>query len=305
MPETNRPPAEPERVTLTCEDGTRLQGHFFAGSPRPDGSPVPPVLISPATGVRQHFYFRFAAWLAAQGHDVMVFDYRGIGLSLQGRLRDCRATLAEWGQQDQVAALEWLCERTGQAQVRLLGHSAGGQMLGLLPNHHRVARLVGVAASTGWFAAMRPTFAIVAQLVLRGIVPLGIRLQGHAPCSKVGLGEDLPAQVALDWARWCTAGGYATNAVQHAPDRDFHAAVRTPITVLHASDDNIATPGTVADLLRTFPGAPRQAHTLRPRDHGLAAIGHLDWFRHSHQALWPWMAQALRGELPPPAPQAP
>ena len=53
---------------------------------------------------------------------------------------------------------------------------------------------------------------------------------------------------------------------------------------------------TVADLLRTLPAAPRQAHCLRPRDHGLRHLGHLDWFRQSHQSVWPLMARAVRGE---------
>jgi len=81
----------PERVTIACEDGTVLTGHFVRATA---ASRHEPVLLCPATGVRQHFYFRFAAWLAEQGHDVLVFDYRGVGLSLHGPLKSCRATLA-------------------------------------------------------------------------------------------------------------------------------------------------------------------------------------------------------------------
>lgn len=292
----------PERVTIACEDGTVLTGHFVRATA---ASRHEPVLLCPATGVRQHFYFRFAAWLAEQGHDVLVFDYRGVGLSLHGPLKSCRATLAEWGQQDQTAALNWLVARTGQPQVLLVGHSAGAQMLGLLPNHGRVARAVGVAASTGWFQGMRPGFRMQARFAFGAFLPLGIRLKGYAPCSKIGLGEDLPATVATQWGQWCAAGGYATNAVRHTPDRDFHAAVTTPITVLHATDDDIATPATVADLLRTLPAAPRHAVPVTPAQHGLKAIGHIDWFRSSHRALWPLIGQALRGTLAAqPAPQA-
>lgn len=282
-----------EPVRITCADGVGLQGHFIQAS---GGSPDLPVLLSPATGVRQHFYLRFAQWLAAQGHDVLVFDYRGIGLSLQGPLRECRATLQEWGQQDQVAALNWLLQRTGQAQALMLGHSAGGQMLGLLPNHHRVARLVGVSASTGWFKGMRLGFRLRARLGLRLLVPLGALVKGYAPTAAVGLGENLPAGVARQWGQWCAAGGYATNATKRHPALDFHAQVRTPITVLHATDDDIANRATVADLLRTFPGAACTAHAIAPAQHGLRAIGHIDWFRQSHQALWPLLAAALRGQ---------
>jgi predicted alpha/beta hydrolase len=282
-----------KRIDITCADGVHLQGHFVPAS---GGTPGLPVLLSPATGVKQQFYLRFATWLATQGHDVLVFDYRGVGLSLHGRLKDSKATLAEWGQQDQVAALDWLLQHTGSDKALLLGHSAGGQMIGLLPNHHRVARLVGVSASTGWFRGMRLSFRLKARLGLRCLVPLGTLIKGYAPTAAVGLGENLPAGVARQWGQWCAAGGYATNATRGMPDRDFHRAVNTPITVLHAEDDDIATPATVADLLRTFPSAQKLALRIKPSSHGLKAIGHIDWFRVSHQALWPTIARALRGQ---------
>jgi predicted alpha/beta hydrolase len=285
---------QPEPVALACADGQRLQGHFFTA--RGD-APGAPVLISPATGVRQQFYWRFADWLAAQGHPTLVFDYRGIGLSLQGRLADSRARLVDWGRLDQVAALQWLLARTGAAQVVLVGHSAGAQMIGLLPNHDRVARLVGVAASTGWFGGMRLGFALKARLGLGLLVPIGTWLKGYAPTAWLGLGENLPAQVGLQWGRWCAAGGYATNAVRAGLADDFHAQVRTPIVVLHAEDDDIATPATVHDLLRTLPASPRATLRVKPRDHGLRGIGHLDWFRQSHQSLWPLLRRAVLGDV--------
>ena len=284
----------PDPVELACADGVRLQGHFFAA--RGDASAAP-VLISPATGVRQQFYWRFADWLASQGHPTLVFDYRGIGLSLVGRLADSRARLVDWGRLDQVAALQWLLARTGAAQVVLVGHSAGGQMIGLLPNHACIERVVGVAASTGWFGGMRFAFAMKARFGLRLMVPLGTLFRGYAPTAWLGLGENLPAQVARQWGQWCAAGGYATNAVRAGLADDFHAHVRAPIVVLHAEDDDIATPATVRDLLRTLPASPRATLRVRPSDHGLRGIGHLDWFRQSHQALWPLLRRAVLGEI--------
>jgi predicted alpha/beta hydrolase len=285
--------ASPSPLTVHCADGTPLQAHVFAARGE---QTRPPVLIGPATGVPQRFYFRFADWLAAQGHTVLVFDYRGIGQSLRGPLKGSGATLIEWGQQDLVAALDALLTHTGAEQVMLIGHSAGGQMMGLMPNQHRIARVVGVATSTGWFKAMRPGFKWQARFALRLAVPLASRFKGYGPTSWFGLGEDLPSTVARQWGQWCEAGGYATHAVKGRPDEDFHGQVRMPITVLHASDDDIANAATVADLLRTFPNAPQQTHLVKPKAHGLKALGHINWFRSSHQAVWPLIAQALHAD---------
>ncbi len=290
-PTTGTNATEAERVEIVCADGERLCGHFLGAC---GGTPGLPVLLSPATGAKQQFYLRFAQWLANQGHDVLVFDYRGVGLSLRGPLKRCKATLAEWGQQDQVAALEWLLRRTGSAQVVLVGHSAGGQMIGLLPNHDRVARLVGISASTGWFAGMRLPVRLQARFGFGLVLPLGTRVLGYAPTSRIGLGEDLPAAVGRQWGQWCAAGGYATNAVRGRPEQDFHAQVRTPITVLYAQDDHIANAATVGGLLRTFPNAPKRAIAVDPKALGLADLGHMNWFRGSHQAAWPLMARAVR-----------
>jgi predicted alpha/beta hydrolase len=51
----------------------------------------------------------------------------------------------------------------------------------------------------------------------------------------------------------------------------------------------------VADLLRTFPNAPKQSLLVQPHAHGLKRLGHIDWFRSSHQAVWPLLAAALHG----------
>lgn len=292
-------PADGHPLDITCEDGERLAGRFFAAAPgaRAAGSDprLLPVLIAGATGVPQQFYRRFAAWLAAQGHDVLTFDYRGIGLSLRGPLKHCRAGLLDWGRLDIPAALEALLARSGAPQAVLVGHSAGAQMLGVMPNHHKVARLVGVAASTGWFRTMRPGFRLKANFGLRLVVPLAARLTGYAPTAALGLGENLPARVGVDWGRWCAAGGYARHGVRAHPHWDRHAEVHTPFTVFHASDDDIANPGSVADLLAGWPNARGTVRQFHPREHGLRGIGHLDWFRRSHQVLWPRLGAAVQG----------
>ncbi|PQJ26107.1 alpha/beta hydrolase, partial [Limnobacter sp. SAORIC-690] len=112
--------------------GQPLAGTFFPAS---NGNTDKPLLICPATGITQKFYFPFARWLAHQGFSVLVFDYRGIGKSLQeSHVKHCEVKKQDWGLYDMPAALDFLLELTGQNGAYLVGHSAGGQLFGLMHN---------------------------------------------------------------------------------------------------------------------------------------------------------------------------
>ena len=78
----------------------------------------------------------------------MVFDFRGIGESLHEPLKKSKASIVQWGQLDIPAAMEVLLNKTQTTQVILLGHSAGGQLLGINPNYEKVAKVIAVAGST-------------------------------------------------------------------------------------------------------------------------------------------------------------
>lgn len=280
-----------ESIEITCADGYCLRGTFFTAAQQASRASV---LICPATGVPQTSYFKFCGWLADQGYDVLVFDYRGIGRSLHGDLRDCEVSLQEWGELDQVAALDWLLERTGHPQALMIGHSAGGQMMGLLPNHQKIARVISVAGSTGYFGGMPATRRVIASLVMKAYLPATVRLFRYARTNAIGLGEDLPRRVALQWRDWCNRPGYVLNAIGRTVSRDYHAEFRTPITLVHAADDWIATTANVNDLLRLYPNAPKQVIRLEPKSFGYRSIGHIDIFRSSRQKVWPVIQQALQ-----------
>ena len=56
-----------------------------------------------AMGVPQSFYAAFARWLAAEGFHAATFDYRGMGRSRRGSLRDVEADILTWAEQDTAA----------------------------------------------------------------------------------------------------------------------------------------------------------------------------------------------------------
>jgi predicted alpha/beta hydrolase len=289
--------AESVGVEFLASDGTRLAGRFF--SPATSSGAVP-ILFCGATGVPQRFYTPFASWLAAEGFAVLTFDYRGIGESLFGtHPRHCRARKQDWGELDMPAGLDWLRQKTGAERVDLVGHSAGAQLVGLMPNREAIRRVVMVAGSTGYVGSIRFPSRLMAEFILRVYLPLTARVLGYTPARRIGLGEDLPAGVALQWARWCRRPGYIENAFGREVSRNGYDQFHAPIFVLHASDDPIATPANVQDLLRLFPQAPKQTKMVEPQAFGYSAIGHIDFFRRSRSGLWPLVTEWLRtAEVP-------
>jgi predicted alpha/beta hydrolase len=283
---------EVETVEFTAPDGTLLSGRFFAaaGSPRSN-----PVLICAATDVPQRFYTAFARWLAPQGIGVLTFDYRGIGTSLrESHVRHCPARKQDWGQLDMPAALECLKQRTGAESIDLIGHSAGAQLVGLMPNHGSIRRVLMVAASSGYVWGLRFPYSIAAYAYLRFYLPATAWGLGYSPGRAIGMGEDLPAGVALQWSRWCLRPGYVANEFGRGVSRHFYDEFRAPILSLYASDDSIATSRNVNDLLRLFPSAPKQTACLDPRQFGCPSFGHVDFFRANRSAAWPLALDWLR-----------
>ena len=87
-------------------------------------------MIQAATGVKQEYYARFAAYLAGRDFTVLTFDYRGIGRSRPASLRGFTATMSDWALLDAAAALDFLESNSHAGKILAVGHSFGGQEIG-------------------------------------------------------------------------------------------------------------------------------------------------------------------------------
>lgn len=280
-----------EPMNIVCQDGYSLSARYYANSS--DKSSQSPILICPATGISKNFYHHFAIWLSEQGFDVMSFDFRGIADSLHGDLKDSNASIQDWGQLDIPAAIDSVLAKTQQHKVTLLGHSAGGQLLGIASNYHKVERLIAVSGSTGHTGGLKGRTKLLAPLMFKLIFPISSRIKGYGATQFIGMGENLPKAVARQWAEFCSRPGYVTNAIGKTIFEDYHQQIRCPITVYWSSDDEIATQANVKQLLSLYPHAETQMHELVPQQHGFKSIGHMAMFKRSHQVLWPVLIQEL------------
>lgn len=274
-------------LTLVCEDGFPLAARRWRGL----GTPRGVVLIAPATGVRQRYYAPFAAFLASRGFDVLTWDWRGIAESRHDApWRDHRLTMRAWGERDLTAAIGWADRRAAGLPVLLVGHSFGGQALGLARNGDRVTRAVLVGAQHPWCGHWPLRLRWQLRLLWHILMPATAHVLGRFPSSRVGLGEDLPRGVALEWARW----GRRPTALG---DGAGHAVLTLPLLAFSLADDRVAPRRAVEALLAAYRGAAVTHRHVVPESVGRAAIGHFGFFREGTvPGLWKDAAAFLEEE---------
>lgn len=280
-----------ENFDIICADGYKLSARLY---PSQNKQHLSPILICPATGIVKGFYHAFASWLTEQGHAVMTLDFRGIGDSLHGALKKSKASIQDWGQLDIPAAIDTLIEKTQAQQVTLIGHSAGGQLLGIVPNYHKVNQLIAIAGSTGHVKGLKGRTKAMAPVMFKLVFPISRIFKGYGATKMLGMGENLPKDVAKQWAQFCSKPGYVMNAIGTTIFDDFHDQIQIPITVLWASDDEIATEANVKDLLRLYPNAKTAMIEVKPQQYQHKAIGHMHMFRKSHQNIWPLIKEQIK-----------
>ncbi|MFO0947591.1 MAG: alpha/beta fold hydrolase [Planctomycetota bacterium] len=276
--------AQMQELRIAALDGYPLAATLLA--PTNSSSPRGLVIIHSATGVPRRYYFKFAEFLCEHGFAVLTYDYRGIGESRPPRLRDFPARMSDWGLQDIPGILDWALEHYPNVPRLAVGHSVGGQMFGIAPNNHTVDAFLCVASQNAewrlWPGLGRYRLALVYYLA----IPSLTRLFGYFPSSRVGMGEDLPPQVALEWARIGRTKGYIRGALGDEFAKRFENFTG-PMLAYSFSDDWYAPREAVKGLLDFYDRASRQHRHLRPADIDSKAIGHFGFFRPPfRETLW-------------------
>jgi predicted alpha/beta hydrolase len=280
--------SQPQTLTLVAADGYRLGARLYQPA-----RPVGAVLIAPAMGVPQGYYQAFARWLCEQGHVVLTFDYRGMGESRRGPLRQLKADVFTWARQDAGAALDALAAAAPRLPLTWIGHSLGGQIPPFVPGRERLARIVTVATGSGYWKENSPELRRRVWLLWFGVAPLTLPLFGYFPGRRFGMVGDLPRGVMTQWRQWCLHPDYAVSEGEAV--RAQYAAVTTPIVSLSFTDDEFMSDRNIQSIHGFYSSAPRTMTRLAPTELGLPRIGHFGFFKEGLQeALWrPYVLPAL------------
>ncbi|WFU14302.1 alpha/beta fold hydrolase [Bradyrhizobium sp. CB3481] len=287
-------------ITLPAADGYPLAATLFL----PRGAKRHAILINSATAVPRRLYRGFAGYLAKRGCAVLTYDYRGTGDSRQQSLTGThrpkslvgfKASMSDWAAQDITAAVAWMRERYKTLPFAYVGHSFGGQALGLLPNNSKIERALLIAAQAGYWKLMTAPERYRVYALLNFVGRPLTRILGYMP-GKAGLGMDLPKDAFLQWARWVMSPRYlfddsGLDTLQNFPK--YRGALRA----LCMADAPWATRPAVELLCAGFTSITPEIITVTPAEAGAARIGHMGFFRPEHRdTLWRGAAEWLEAE---------
>jgi len=285
-------------ITIPARDGYLLGATLFL----PRGAKSHAVLINSATAVPRKIYKGFAGYLARRGCAVLTYDYRGTGDSRQkslvgyNQLKSLvgfKASMSDWAALDVAGAVLWMRERYKHLPLNYVGHSFGGQALGLLANNTEVSRALLIAAQAGYWKLMASPerYRVYAMLNLVG-TPL-TKLMGYAP-GWSGLGQDLPKGVFEQWVGWVMSERYLFTDAK-LPGLTNFANYKGAMRALCLADDPWATRPAVGMLCSGFSGIAPEILTIAPADAGVAKIGHFGFFRPEHRdTLWRGAAEWIQ-----------
>jgi predicted alpha/beta hydrolase len=269
-------------LTLDCPDGYALHGSLF--TPRPGAERGVTVIVCPAIGVRQRFYWAFAAALADAGFHVLSLANRGMDVSLAAEDRPWPHELRHWGEVDLPAIVAHARAARPGDRLFVVGHSMGGQLVGLSDSLLALDGVVTVAATAAWWGHWSFP-ANVGILAWDLAMPVLGRIFPRFPAERLRLGPDIDARLMRDWVRW-------------GRDRDYLFAerfglpshldrYRGRVLAFSFSDDPFGSRAAVDALHRRFTAAELVERHVAPAEVGARRLGHFGYFRRAAgEPLW-------------------
>jgi predicted alpha/beta hydrolase len=281
-------------VRFCTSDGRQLVGTVFA----PAGDPTSAVLFVPGVGVPAKLYHTFGEYVASTGRVFFTYDCRGIGASAPASLRGFDTCFEDWSEFDASAALQWLSARFPNLPVAAVSHSFGAVVLLGALGGKPVRKLVMIGPHLGYWGDYRLRYRMPMILCWHLFMPLVTLAFGYFPASRLGLGGDLPATPAFQWAarvqpamRGRGAKERRTRALR-LMDR-IRAQRGTAIQIL-LEDDAFATAMGAARVRALIPEMAVETLTWNASMANRKRLGHFGFFsRTCASTLWPRLIALL------------
>lgn len=268
-----------EELHINTADGYQVAATLFVPKTTPQTAPKATVIINSATGVLRQYYNGFARFLAEQGLQVISYDYRGIGGSRVRNTTDKALSMINWGRKDYSAVVDWVEAQYPEHKILGVGHSIGGQLLGLLPDNHRISAYLNIASQHAYWGQWRGKFKAQSFFFFHGLLP-AFRFSRQFPKWVLG-SEALPRHVARDWSRFGRKPFYTDIDGTVLKENFFN--YRGKIRFLAIADDHAFAPPSAVKSLKdnVYKNAEGELLLLEPKEYGMKRIDHFGFFQKS------------------------
>jgi predicted alpha/beta hydrolase len=194
--------------------------------------------------------------------------------------------------------IDYALAELGARAVAVVGHSAGGQIIGLAGNNTHLSAVLLVAAQGGhwrlWPAGLSRARMM---LYMYCALPLLARTIGYVP--RAVLGADVPGSIIREWARWCRTEDYLLGGEEGASRRPGYERLRVPLLALSFEGDFYAPRAAVEWLLRQYGSATVTHRHFTAKDIDASLVDHFAFFRPAAETtLWRYAATWLEAQLP-------
>jgi len=267
-----------KEISFIAEDGFKLNGAVFSAIGSSDNFNRV-LIIGSAFGVPYQYYKHIAGFLAEQGMAVLVFDYRGISHSKHGNMSTNQILMQHWGQLDLEAAIQFVKKEYKPHKMSYLGHSAGGQIIGLAPSSHTFDKIIIAASGVGawrlWPGVQKYALAAIWYLVFPVVMAFQFgdffksRFLGPIP---------VPKTAVKQWLTWARSRDYLFSP-EHGLELSGYKRIDADILGITISDDWYAPKEARDGLLKHYPNANKEVLNISPKSLERKSIGHFGLFK--------------------------
>jgi len=216
---------------IRTDDGIDLSVHEFVPEKKKDLDLN--IIIAPATGITQRFYKDLALFLCSEGYKVITFDFRDLGESKIGRMKDSKASFSIWALKDFKAVFDSYLK---EQRTAVIGHSFGALAFTIQENANEALGLYAFGSGTGHVSHMSFLEGVKALFLWHILLPIALYINGFLPGKISGLGSHIPKHVCLEWRKWCSMKRFWLDD-PHFKYKTRTASLCVPIKVTASSDD--------------------------------------------------------------------
>ncbi|WP_281612697.1 alpha/beta fold hydrolase [Flammeovirga sp. SubArs3] len=251
------------------------------------------LIIASATGIKQENYQKFSSFLSEKGVSVITFDYNGIGRSLTKPIKELNNNAADWGQNDLESVLQYAIKNYPDAKKIILGHSIGGQLIGLAKSSSKFDKIILIASQSGYWKFWQGIDKVKMWFNWYILIPTLLHLYGYLNSKKLSGMENLPKNVAAQWRNWCKNPDYIHSDKSIAIK--YYDKIEVDISVFSIEDDYFAPQKAVEWMGNQYLNSKIKSTHLVPDDFREKKIGHFGVFKDKFKnTIWELLLNEIR-----------